>query len=648
MKALPLLCLAPMATYAVTTGTELGELVVEAMKPALGYLITAEEVQDFERRNLAASLDLLPGVSLTRMGARSESMVTVRGFDLRQVPLHIDGIPVYVPYDGYADLGRFAMPGAGEIEVAKGISPVLAGPNTLGGLINVFTRRPTEKLEGAIHAGAFSGDGWQAGLSSGGREEKFYWQFDLSWIEQSAFPLSNDFLPRPTENGGRRNNSWSEDWHASGRIAWTPAVNDEYVLGFWSQRGEKGTAPYTGYDKTITPRFWQWPRWDKDTIYVLTRTTLGTETTLETKWHYDRFENLLRAYDDATYSTQTRRSSFNSYYDNWIAGASATIENRSLKNTRLAAAIHYERDHHEEMNLGAPIYTFEDETASAGFEAGYDFGQGGSLTGGISHDWREIREAVDTNTGAALNGEKNSSWNPQLVYRQVFNEHLEGHIGWAEKSRFPTIKDRYSYRLGQAIPNPNLDPETVNHFDLGLGGKAHDGRLEWEAGLFYSRIDDAIQRVDNVTFTPGGAGLFQLQNVGEVEHRGFEFAMASTWTDTIQTGFNYAWISAENRSNPKINIINVPEHELRLFAKLELHEYFRLIPSFSWADSRVVSSTGKRVGTYASVDMKAEAKLPADVTLGFGVLNLLDRNQQLDEGFPEPGRTFFADIRYEF
>ncbi|HEY1120608.1 MAG TPA: TonB-dependent receptor plug domain-containing protein, partial [Haloferula sp.] len=347
MKALPLLCLAPLAASAATTmtDTELGELVVEAMKPDITHRITAEEVRDFERRNLAESLDLLPGVSLTRMGARAESMVTVRGFDLRQVPLHIDGIPVYVPYDGYADLGRFLMPEAGEIEVAKGISPVLAGPNTLGGLINVFTRRPTEKLEGAVHAGVFSGDGWEAGLSAGGREEKFYWQFDLSWIERSAFPLSDDYVPRPTENGGRRNNSYSDDWHASGRIGWTPAVDDEYVLGFWSQRGEKGTPPYAGYDKTVSPRYWQWPYWDKDTVYVLTRTALGTETTLETKWHYDTFQNLLRSFDDATYSSQTRGYTFNSYYDDWIAGASATIENRSLKNTRLAAAIHYERDH---------------------------------------------------------------------------------------------------------------------------------------------------------------------------------------------------------------------------------------------------------------------------------------------------------------
>ncbi|WP_367871503.1 TonB-dependent receptor plug domain-containing protein [Luteolibacter sp. Populi] len=646
MRALPLLWIAPLA--AMADPSELGELVVEAMKPDISNRVTSEEAEDFERRDLAEALTLLPGVSLTRVGARAETMVTVRGFDLRQVPVFIDGIPAYVVYDGYPDLGRFTIPDAGEIEVAKGLSPVLAGPNTLGGLINVFTRRPTKELEGDVHAGAFSGGGWEAGLGAGGRQDKWYWQFDLSWIEQSAFELSDDFVPRPTEDGGRRNNSYRNDWRASGRLGWTPAPEDEYVLGFWIQRGEKGNPPYTGYDKTIRPRFWQWPQWDKDTYYMLTRTELGADTTLETNLHYDRFENLLRAFDNASYSSQTLGSSFNSYYDDWTAGGMVKVENRSLKATRIATAFHYKVDHHEEMNLGAPKYTFEDETASLGLEAEHSFPWGSSLVAGISYDWRRINDAVDTNTGAPLTGEEVDSWNPSLIWKHKFSETLEGHLGWAEKSRFPTIKDRYSYRMGQAIPNPDLKPETVDHFDLGLAGTAWDNRFQWETGVFYSRIDDAIQRFDNVAFTPGGAGLFQLQNVGEAEHRGFETAVGMKWTDCIETGLRYAWINAENRSNPRIHIIGTPEHEVFLFSKIQVHENVKLIPSFVWADSRDVSSTGKRVGTYASVDFKAEVSLPGECTLGFGATNLLDRNQQLDEGFPEPGRSLFVDLRHEF
>ncbi|MGZ8220275.1 MAG: TonB-dependent receptor plug domain-containing protein, partial [Methylobacter sp.] len=42
------------------------------------------------------------------MGARNERLIYIRGFNSRQVPLFMDGIPVYVPYDGNVDLNRFS------------------------------------------------------------------------------------------------------------------------------------------------------------------------------------------------------------------------------------------------------------------------------------------------------------------------------------------------------------------------------------------------------------------------------------------------------------------------------------------------------------------------------------------------------------
>ncbi len=649
MRFRPLFLLLPAITHAEpSTPTDLGEMLVEALKPHLRSATDVGEASGFARRDLAEALAILPGVSLTRTGNRAESMVTVRGFDLKQVPVFVDGIPVYVPYDGYADLGRFTVPQDGEIEVAKGLSPVLAGPNALGGLINIHSRRPQERLEGSLHAGMFSGGGTEAGLAARGREEKFYWQFDLSYLEQDHFPLSGDFKAVPRENGGSRDNSHREDWRTSGRVAWTPSHGDEYVFGFWIQRGEKENPTYVGSDPTIRARFWQWPAWDKDTFYTLTRTSFGTDTVLETKLHYDRFRNTLKAYDNANYNSQAMGSSFTSWYDDWTAGGAFTVTNTSFENLRLAAAVHFQRDHHEQQDRGFPKYTFEDETASVGVEAEYDFRQGTRITAGVSHDWRKIREAVDTNTGTDLGGDDTDAWNPQFVIRHDFTEKLSGHLGIAEKSRFATIKDRYSYRMGQAIPNPDLEPETALHVDLGLDGSAFDDRFQWSGGLFFSRIDDAIQRVDNVAFTGGGAGLFQLQNVGEVEHKGIELATGMNWTDHLETGLRYAWIHAENRSNPAIRVFGTPEHEILLFARIQPHEKVRIIPSYTWADDRIVTSTGKEVGHYARLDLKMEIDLPARTTLGFGVTNLLDRNQELDEGFPEEGRNYFINLRHDF
>ncbi|GAB3973449.1 hypothetical protein GCM10028806_27310 [Spirosoma terrae] len=92
----------------------------------------SRQIEAFNRLDVGRALNVLPGVTLSSVGARNETMVYVRGFDLRQVPVFIDGIPVYVPYDGYVDLGRFTTFDLAEVNVAKGFSSVTYGPNTLG------------------------------------------------------------------------------------------------------------------------------------------------------------------------------------------------------------------------------------------------------------------------------------------------------------------------------------------------------------------------------------------------------------------------------------------------------------------------------------------------------------------------------------
>ena len=81
--------------------------------------------------DVSRALNLLPGVTLTTSGPRNESMVSIRGFDLRQVPVYMDGIPVYVQYDGYVHLARFTTFDLSAVDVSKGFSSVLYGPNSL-------------------------------------------------------------------------------------------------------------------------------------------------------------------------------------------------------------------------------------------------------------------------------------------------------------------------------------------------------------------------------------------------------------------------------------------------------------------------------------------------------------------------------------
>lgn len=105
-------------------------------------VLTQEQMLEQNKVNAAQAIATLPGVVMQKSGNRNEYTIKVRGFDSRQVPVFFDGIPTYVPYDGNLDLARFTTNDLASIEVNKGYTSLLQGPNLMGGAINITTASP--------------------------------------------------------------------------------------------------------------------------------------------------------------------------------------------------------------------------------------------------------------------------------------------------------------------------------------------------------------------------------------------------------------------------------------------------------------------------------------------------------------------------
>ncbi len=653
-----LLALVPVSTgiaadpsaYRSAKPFELGEVIVTAEgntgADSIASRIDSETMRKLERTDLAEALKLSPGVVMSNTGPRNEVGISVRGFDLRQVPVFIDGIPVYVPYDGYADLRRFTTSDIAEISVAKGFSSALFGPNTMGGAINVVTRQPTKPFEGDLTTGWFQEGGYHGALNLGFKSELWYLQLGGSYLTAQGFPMSNDFTPVPTENGGQRDNAYREDWRFSIKLGLTPNETDEYALGYIYQRGEKGNPVYTGnFPNALQPRrYWQWPRWDKQTLYFIGKTQIGEKSYIKPRLYFDQFTNSLFAFDNAAYNTQNTGQSFQSYYEDFTVGGAIEFGTELSDKNTLKMALHGKFDHHTEHNEGASFYTFEDTTWSLGIEDTHQFTDRFSVTLGLSYDRREVLEAVDTNTngGVDLGGASFSAFNPQIGLFYKLPDLGTFYFTFASKSRFPTIKDRYSFRMLQAIPNPNLEPERANHYEIGYDGKVHKD-LSIHASLFAADIRDTIQRVDNVV-----GNRFQLQNVGESRHLGTELGLDYKPVEAFQLGVNYTYLDRKNISQPNIKLIDTPRHSFFAYADIRPLKWLSIIPSAEYGSSRWSTSFGAESGGYATFNLKASVRLPQNLTLSFGVNNLADRNYTLTEGYPEPGRTLFANLQWEF
>nr|WP_254086177.1 TonB-dependent receptor [Dawidia cretensis] len=492
--ALSLQAAAQTTSPATTTDRtfQLGEVEIVGIRDQDStQRVSAATIQKFNRNDVSNALNLLPGVSLANVGPRNESVVYVRGFDLRQVPVFIDGVPVYVPYDGYVDMGRFTTFDLAEVNVSKGFASILYGANTMGGAINLVSRKPVKKLDLNGSAGIFSGDGYRWHVNAGSRFEKFYVQLGASQLKQDYYPLSDDFTFRTNQYSDERQNAYRDDLKFSVKAGFTPNATDEYVVGYVNQHGEKGTPPYIGTDPAMRARFWQWPMWDKQSLYFISNTAMGEKNTIKTRLYYDTFVNELFSYDDTTYTAITRPYAFKSYYDDYTVGGHAELASRIFTAHVLKLAVQLKRDVHRENNAGEPQRTFIDNTTSIGLEDTYQLTPAISIIPGVSFNTRKSDQAEDYNaTTQAISdfpSNDNTAVNAQIGISWSINPRHTLFGAVARKTRFATIKDRYSYRMGQALPNPDLTAEVAVNYDLRYTGKLTPA-LDIQASVFRATL----------------------------------------------------------------------------------------------------------------------------------------------------------------
>ncbi|RYU93627.1 TonB-dependent receptor plug domain-containing protein [Emticicia agri] len=608
--------------------------------------ISYQRIEKFNRLDLSNALNLLPGVNIANVGPRNESVVYVRGFDLRQVPVFIDGVPVYVPYDGYVDMGRFTTFDLAEINVSKGFASILYGANTMGGAINLVSRKPVEKFEVNGRVGVFSGEGFRGNINIGSRLGKFYFQAGASQLKQKTFPLSADFKKRRFQQTDNRKNAYRDDRKLTAKVGFTPNATDEYVIGYVNQQGEKGTPPYVGDDSKIMTRFWKWPEWNKQSLYFISNTALGEHNKIKSRLYYDTFVNQLFSYDDTTYTKQTRPYAFQSFYNDYTVGGNAEFESKALKNNVFRANIQYKRDIHRENDLGEPVQSYIDNTLSVGIENIYQVTPALALIPGASFNTRGSEQAQEYNaTTKELTNfadSKNNAVNAQLG---IFYDIRTGHsikASIARKTRFATIKDRYSYRMGQAIPNPSLHAEVAVNFDLSYTGKIAD-KLSLQASVFNSSINDIIQQVDNVQ-----PGRFQLQNAGKARFYGAELGLDYKAEKGLALGANYSYIKRKNITNPAILFTNVPENKVFGYADYTFLKRVNLLLSAEYNSDRYSTSYGTQAKAYTLMNTKASVKIYKFISAEAGINNIFDKNYTLVEGFPEAGRNYFVTLAFSY
>ena len=651
----------PLVAAAAGEGVfDLGTVVVTAARPQVGEVATAQvssvvsrdEIRQFERTTVSEAINLLSGVTVTN-NSRNEQTVYLRGYDPRQAPLFIDGIPVYVPYDGYVDFGRFGTGDLAAIQVAKGFSSVAYGPNTLGGAINLISRKPTRVFEGDVNVGFSQENTRRADVNVGTNQGLWYLQASAGYREADGFRMSSDFKATPTENGGRRNNSYYKDDKGSLKIGLTPNKTDEYALTYLKQNGEKGQPPLTT-DSVAGARYWQWPMWDKESLYFVSRTQLGAHETLKLRLYTDKFDNEVNSFTDASYAKYkiSGPASFTtgrSIYHDKTYGGSVELESRRFKNNILRAVAHYKNDKHEEKDGNSFKYSdFEDTLKSFALEDTLLIGDRTQLMLGVSRHTLDPEKVFKSGSGTVytLPGKQHAT-DPQIGLFHDFSPTVRLYATIADKTRLPSLKDRYSARLGNYVENPKLAAEEARNYEIGYQGQPWAG-AQAEIAVFRNDIEDKIQAVN----LKGAASCSaktpcQMQNVGEARIKGVELSLKTPLGKSWEVGGNATFMSLKNTSDSSVKLTDIPNRKIVLHTLWRPADNFDLIALAEHDGKRWASNT-VRLGGFTIFNLKGVMRVAKDFSAEVGVNNATDKNYEAGYGIPAAGRMWFANLNYRF
>jgi vitamin B12 transporter len=185
----------------VVSGSHIPALA-EAL-PAFTTVITREEIEARQPASVVELLRLTPGLHIDQPGGRGGvSSAYVRGADPNFTLVMIDGIKVNDPTNtrgGSFALGSLAVSDVECVEIIRGPLSSVYGSDAIAGVINIVTRRPTDKTLYSMDCGVGDNGYRQINVSARGsiiKQGKLGYALSANYIDHGELVEGSELIGR--------------------------------------------------------------------------------------------------------------------------------------------------------------------------------------------------------------------------------------------------------------------------------------------------------------------------------------------------------------------------------------------------------------------------------------------------------------------
>jgi iron complex outermembrane receptor protein len=243
---------------------------------------------------------------------------------------------------------------------------------------------------------------------------------------------------------------------------------------------------------------------------------------------------------------------------------------------------------------------------------------------------QRLLNALEANAGVRLNHHDLYGWEAVPQVGLAFQASISTTIkATASKGfRSPTIRELYLF----PAPTPTLEPERMWNYEIGV--------LQTVGQVASFELTGFIAEGSNIILTGGAYPNLVLSNGGAFSHRGIEFSTKMSPRTDLDLDLSYTLLDPGDQTNAN------PKHKFYFGGTLRVDPLIcttgiqslsglfgddfgrKPLPDYTLLDARVSMNIGHRLSVFVAGE------------------NLLDRQYQILDDYPMPGRTLLAGLNW--
>lgn len=519
-------------------------------------------------------------------GAGKVASVFVRGTESRHTLLLVDGVPYGSASAGIPIWDAVPLELIERIEVLRGPASALFGSEAVGGVVQIFTRRPVGGTRPWASAGVGSLGYVQGGGGVAGGSESLRYNLGVQSTRDGGFSATNPRAPfgnyNPDRDGLRQDSvtaalQWqlTRDWQVDARVLHTEGLT----------------------------RFDDGPNRDSRSAIRSEVTSLGFKGSLSAAWRtelrvaqsVDTANALVSAYMPSDFRTTQQQWLWQNTLETTAGEVLAGLEQRAQRVD------------------SSTVFTVGSRHLDAAFA-----GLRGSAG---AHHWQvNLRRDHNSQFGSADTG--------FVAYGYQFSPAWRAHGSWGTSFAAPSFNQLYYPQYG----NPALQPERGENAELGLAWQPSAQRQ-----LKLVRFDQRIRGYITNTTLP--------QNIPRSRIEGTSLSYAGRYGD-LSVRATLDLLDPRNELSGRLLPLRARE-QATVGADYRLGAW-RLGGVLYAVGGRFDDAANtRRLSGYASADVHAEYLLARDWRLQLKVNNLTDRIYETAYGYNQARRSVFLTLRWQ-